>query len=133
MALHQLLVIEIQHAAEDFSVVLPKKGRGSVYSGWRGGELEGGILELAASHNRMVQLRQVLSHPQLRVMLYPVFGTLHGHGPDPRGLARLHQLILLQRDRPRFKLPIDLLLILKAPLQTAILRVSCPGWTSHQV
>src|SRR5215510_7563265 len=81
----------------------------------------------------MLQLQIHLPVVQLRVMLQPVFRTLHGERAYASGLTALRQLILPQRHTPGFNALVHLLLVLEASGERGELRRGGPCWMAHHL
>ena len=124
---------EAQQAFDNLARVLADQRTGQVIErrGFR--EFERGILHLPHPQGRMLHLQIHLPVAQLRVVLHPVFGTLHGQGAYASGLAALRQLVLAQRHAPRFDALVHLLLVLQASGERGELRRGGPRRLAHHL
>src|SRR5215813_15610708 len=81
----------------------------------------------------MLYLQIHLPVVQLRVVLHPVFRTLHGERAYASRLTALRQLILPQRHTPGFNALVHLLLMLEASSERGELRRGGPCWMAHHL
>src|SRR5215813_3410020 len=81
----------------------------------------------------MLYLQIHLPVVQLRVVLHPVFRTLHGERAYASRLTALRQLILPQRHTPGFNALVHLLLVLEASSERGELRRGGPSWIAHHL
>src|SRR5262249_44231239 len=95
--------------------------------------LEWCILHLVQTERRMLHRLIHLPMAQLRIMLHPVFCTLHRKSTNMERLAAFRQLILVQRHAPGLDMLVQFLLVLQTSGDRRELLQASPRRAAHHL